>query len=55
MVSVSHGAGHAEEAVAMTEDPIANGQDPELAELLEAIVADQSAEIDEMTGMLAGT
>ena len=45
---------HHEGAIAMTEDPLANGGDPEMRALLLAIVAAQTAEIDTMKAMLEG-
>jgi uncharacterized protein (DUF305 family) len=39
----------------MTQDPLANGDDPELRTLLEAIVTTQTAEIEQMRQMLAGS
>lgn len=44
---------HHEGAIDMTEDPLANGEDPELRTLLEAIVETQTAEIEQMRQMLA--
>ncbi|MDO8309632.1 MAG: DUF305 domain-containing protein [Actinomycetota bacterium] len=44
---------HHEGAIAMTQDPLANGDDPELRTLLEAIVTSQTAEIEQMRQMLA--
>lgn len=44
---------HHEGAIDMTEDPLANGEDPELQELLRAIVEAQTAEIEQMKQMLA--
>lgn len=44
---------HHEGAIAMTQDPLANGDDPELRTLLEAIVTTQTAEIEKMRQMLA--
>ncbi|MDP1877535.1 MAG: DUF305 domain-containing protein [Actinomycetota bacterium] len=44
---------HHEGAIAMTQDPLANGDDPELRTLLEAIVTSQTAEIEKMRQMLA--
>lgn len=43
---------HHEGAIAMTEDPLENGTDPELQTLLRAIVDAQTAEIAEMQAML---
>ncbi|AUI52889.1 MULTISPECIES: DUF305 domain-containing protein [Arthrobacter] len=45
---------HHEGAVAMAEEEIANGQDPDAVALAEAVVADQSAEIEKMKELLAG-
>ena len=44
---------HHEGAIDMTEDPLANGEDPELRALLEQIVQTQTAEIEQMRQMLA--
>lgn len=44
---------HHEGAIAMTEDPLANGSDAELRTLLQSIVTTQSAEIERMRQMLA--
>jgi uncharacterized protein (DUF305 family) len=43
---------HHEGAIAMTEDPLRNGEDPELRTLLESIVTAQTREIEEMRAML---
>jgi uncharacterized protein (DUF305 family) len=43
---------HHEGAIVMTEDPLANGTDPELQTLLREIVEAQTAEIAEMQAML---
>jgi uncharacterized protein (DUF305 family) len=44
---------HHEGAIDMAQDPLANGEDPELRTLLEAIVEAQTAEIAQMQQMLA--
>jgi uncharacterized protein (DUF305 family) len=44
---------HHQGAIDMTVDPLANGEDPELRTLLEAIVTTQTAEIAEMEQLLA--
>lgn len=46
---------HHEGAIAMTKDPMANGADPELRTLLEDIVTAQTAEIEQMRALLAGS
>lgn len=46
---------HHEGAIAMTRDPLANGEDPELRLLLESIVATQGREIDEMRSLLVAS
>lgn len=43
---------HHQGAIDMTRDPLANGSDPELRTLLEAIVTTQTAEIEQMQQML---
>lgn len=45
---------HHEGAIDMAQDPLANGEDPELQDLLDAIVSAQTAEIEQMRQMLAG-
>lgn len=45
---------HHEGAIAMAEDVKANGDDPRVQELADAIIAGQQAEIDEMRGLLQG-
>lgn len=44
---------HHEGAISMAEDPLENGEDPELQALLDAIVTTQTAEIAQMKQMLA--
>jgi uncharacterized protein (DUF305 family) len=44
---------HHEGAVAMAEEETANGQNPDAVALAEAVVADQSAEIEKMKDLLA--
>jgi len=45
---------HHEGAIAMAQDPLTNGEDPELQTLLDAIVTAQTAEIATMQQMLQG-
>lgn len=45
---------HHEGAVKMAEDVKANGQHPDVAKLAEAVIAAQTAEIEEMTPLLGG-
>lgn len=44
---------HHEGAIAMTQDPLRNGEDPELRTLLESIVTTQTREIEEMRTLLS--
>lgn len=44
---------HHEGAVAMAEDELADGRDPDALALAEKVVTDQTAEIEEMEGLLA--
>jgi len=45
---------HHEGAVKMAEDVKANGEHPDVAKLAEAVIAAQTAEIEEMTPLLGG-